>query len=503
MLFSQVMSAEFEQDKRIFNNYLKAGKLDEAKAYLKEKSPGLSKKRWLRFGLKLANGYIEKGDLVNGVDCLTLIPYKTRKTKKLTQKYGLIVADEYIKKRDFKKALEYYQLVQNKPMINRVAQVLEGNRLYQKRDYELAILKYRQSGFSNLEDKILSCYQAHGLRFLQLKQYDKVTDYFKDTGKAELIAWGYKRIADDYRDNGYFEKAKVFYRYAISAYEKLLKDFNFNWKAQHNVDRLHSIIALDKLPKTEAEKTDITYLESLLYGVGKYCRLLRKESIFYYCNESVKETIDNSFYGDYVENHRKTGLSTNTYIYSYQMIYQNRKIQEKRDLIRVLGKTDRKMKKKQWNTQTVLFQEIIFSPVGLLGPGWQQYNDCKIVGEEIINGRKLLVIECIPKYPLKDNEQSFVFGRAWVDPEDYSILKTEWEPKALTRIRTTNSPFKNMRLSFVVEYGLKRGDIRYPTRAVYVEKQLDKKGGLNTCLSLDIRYDAHRFFKVGTETKFK
>ncbi len=251
----------------------------------------------------------------------------------------------------------------------------------------------------------------------------------------------------------------------------------------------------------EEKELDIK-LKNILRGVGKYCAQLEEESIYFYCEEHVTENIYNPI---------KTRIRRNNYVYSYQLVEKNNVFQETRKLIRNSGsrrRYDVRNRRDRWDSTSVIFKKVIFGPQGIFGLFWQAHYDYKIIGEDILDKKKTIIIEAIPKNPLKKNsvmKNNLLYGKAWIKADDYTVLKIEWDPKSVAYANNLQKFAKNqgtnLRLSLITEYLFEKNGIRYPTKGLYSEYTVNKRGKKQILLTLSAKYKKFKFFKVDTETR--
>ena len=113
-------------------------------------------------------------------------------------------------------------------------------------------------------------------------------------------------------------------------------------------------------------------LNEILKKCAEYCQKLETSSLYYICTEEIKERI---FYSSRpvmgIKRHTRF-FKENTYIYDYQLIRKDKKINERRILIKENGKK-KNIKNAQLKTKRFYHEYVIFGPVGLLG-GKQQRN---------------------------------------------------------------------------------------------------------------------------------
>lgn len=480
LLFSNLFFGQNNTIGEKFSVLIKNSKLKEAKEFLKKKDMVYGSKILKTYYIKLGNAFISDKQYSNALSCFKAFSNPKIKTKRIIKKLTKLLGERYLKKRNYKKALEFFKTVGDENLVNRLSHVLKGDEALLKKKYDLALNYYKSSGFL---DRIAKCYGI---------------------------------IADEYNNNGDFQLAKSFFKKAIEEYTSLLKSFDFIWFEEYNKDRLRCISKLKRIKKKPEDNEQKIILKKILKGAGTYSAKLRDESIYFYCKEFVKESRDYSVSGSSnrfdpdIRGHRRNrrgGRKNKTFINSYQLIQKGESIKETRQFLRNVSRGSKFSKKVNWKSASVVFQKIIFGPLGMLEFSWQPYNSYTIIGKETINNEKAIIIECIPEYPLEKKTHRFnnyLFGKIWISVNDYSVLKIEWEPKSIAFVNNTLNTVSlssQTRFKYTIEYFLKRNGIRFPTKGYYSEYFVNEKGKKNIYLELGIKYSDFRFFNVATTSE--
>jgi len=265
------------------------------------------------------------------------------------------------------------------------------------------------------------------------------------------------------------------------------------------------------------EKTEQIKLTEILKKTREYCSRLKHAAFDYVCLEEISERINHS--RDIVQNilvrtpssipsRFETRFKTpkkiekNKYIYDYQLIRKDYKTKECRIL---LEENSKKKNEKDAQLKTILFcyQKVLFGPIDLLSEYKQHYHDYKIIKEEILNGEKALVIEAIPKSSLK---QRHLFGKIWVKEGDFSILKIEWNQKAIGNFQIIEEIAKRYKadpqITLISEYSIEKNGIRFPSRYFIEEAYISQKGKKFIRSETTVIYKDYKFFTVETEIKY-
>ncbi len=251
-------------------------------------------------------------------------------------------------------------------------------------------------------------------------------------------------------------------------------------------------------------------LEIILKKCAEYCEKLAYSSLYFVCNEKVKEEIyrpppvyiisrsGGTYYStDYRQLARK-----NVCVYDYQLIRKNFEISEKRILIEENGK---KKNEKDARLKTRIFahSNLIFGPVGLLSEFWQEYYNYTIIKREKFKKNKVIIIEATPFFYMKTSN---LYGRIWVREEDFSIVKIEWEPESIQNYELIEELAKKLNakpeLEFLAEYDFEKNGIRFPSKCSITERYLRQRGGGYTRSKTTITYKDYKFFTVETEVKY-
>lgn len=251
-------------------------------------------------------------------------------------------------------------------------------------------------------------------------------------------------------------------------------------------------------------------LEIILKKGAEYCEKLAYSSLYFVCNEKVKEEIyrpppvyiisrsDGTYYStDYRQLARK-----NVCVYDYQLIRKNFEISEKRILIEENGK---KKNEKDARLKTRIFahSNLIFGPVGLLSEFWQEFYNYTIIKREKFKKNRVMIIEATP---IPNMKTSNLYGRIWVREDDFSIVKIEWEPESIQNYELIEELAKKLsakpELEFLAEYDFEKNGIRFPSKCSITERYLRQRGGSYTRSKTIITYKDYKFFTVETEVKY-
>lgn len=254
-------------------------------------------------------------------------------------------------------------------------------------------------------------------------------------------------------------------------------------------------------------------LADVLEKGSEYCEKLEKAAFNFVSNEKIIEIIDitDEWAGrDQVLKLVKDlpgawgpskKIKKNTFIYDYQLIKKGGRTKETRILLEENGK-EKYEKNAKLKTHMFYYEKPIFGPIGLLSEYWQNYHDYKILGEVKLKKKKAIVIEAIPNSSLKENP---LYGKIWIDKNNFSILKIEWQPESMRDfkiIEETAKKYKSMpKITFISEYDIEKNGINFPTKVFIREAYLGKKGKFIKS-ETTIIYENYKFFTVETEIKY-
>ena len=252
-------------------------------------------------------------------------------------------------------------------------------------------------------------------------------------------------------------------------------------------------------PQGISEKNDEQEsLEVILWKTGEYCYLLEKAVIDFICLEEVQEEINWS--KDYPS--MRPWLKKNTYVYDYQYVKENYRIEESRILLKENGR-----KKHENNaglkTSTFQYQNVLYGPIDLLNWGRQALYEYRIKTDEMVDDEAFVVLEAIPK-SLEDYN---AYGKIWIKKDDFSIMKIEWNPKSIrgyVRIEETAERYESEPdIIIITEFNYEKNSIRFPSKHSIQEAYIDEKGKRFVRSELTTVYSDYKFFTVETETIIK
>jgi hypothetical protein len=256
------------------------------------------------------------------------------------------------------------------------------------------------------------------------------------------------------------------------------------------------------------EENEEEKLADILRRAGQYSERLEKASLDFVCLEEITEKIDYS--RDKSDEVRLVGggirtqiriaklKEKNSYLYDYQFIRKGSNKKEKRVLLEKNGK---KAKEEDPQLEIPPFQieNVLLGPIGLLSKYMQAHHDYRIIGEEVVEGEKAVVLEAIPRPTLK---RPHCYGKIWVREKDSSVLKIVWEQKSIGNYAIFEERAKKYKAEPVItsisEYGFEKNGLRFPSRDYSEEAYVNEKGRKFVRAQTSIIYRNYKFFTVET-----
>ncbi len=268
--------------------------------------------------------------------------------------------------------------------------------------------------------------------------------------------------------------------------------------------------------KNSSQDNSQEILKQILNKTGEYCERIKGIALYYVCKENiaVKENLYRTVknmnpvqnpYGDlsYYNNARKLKFfrtKKKSLIYDYQLVKKEENLEEKRVLLQ-----ENRKKKQQKNAELKTNYQakyIIYGPVGFLSKYWQYYFDYEIIGEDLINNKKTILLKASPKPANKNNRN---YAKIWIDKNDFSILQIEWEPESIIDYQD-NVKFKNLgdikrTVTWRVTYAIEKNGVKFPSKQFIQDSIIDSSGEKKVLEEISFIYDNYKFFIVDIEYK--
>jgi len=248
-------------------------------------------------------------------------------------------------------------------------------------------------------------------------------------------------------------------------------------------------------------------LAEILKKCSEYCERLAQSSLFFVCEEKIEERIYGYWYLGFSSSYRYTRsdpqkVDKNSYLYDYQLIKKGNQIEERRILLEENGKK-KNDKNAELKTKRFFSRRPIFGPVGLLSKDSQEFYEYKILKEDTLEGRQVIILETKPKSKMENRPN---YGKIWIDKEDSSILKIETEEESIVGYETLRKELEKQGLSPSLKathyYYTKEKGLRFPSRTIFEESYSGAKlrGKIKKSETTFV-YDNYRFFTVEVEVK--
>jgi hypothetical protein len=254
--------------------------------------------------------------------------------------------------------------------------------------------------------------------------------------------------------------------------------------------------------KQSGELSKTVELEGLLKGAAQYCEKLRKAAFHYLCKEKIVETQKPLSIGTDAQNdvaaisndmfYRRaygwvqreivdqTKIQKNEYNYRLKKIRDLVK-EEREVLVETTGKEDppppviidiNDIRK----SIRFLSSKAVFGPITLLDAQRQKKYDFRLLGRQELKGRPTAIIEA---YPKNEKDAQFIYGKIWIDREDFSVLKIKANPNSILGYDKLKKLAEELNtrlfLDLETEFFKYRNGIRFPTQIHFEESY---KGGL-------------------------
>jgi YHS domain-containing protein len=313
-------------------------------------------------------------------------------------------------------------------------------------------------------------------------------------------------------------------------YEKILQDTLSQWtfprKAQNNQPMPFSV-PIDLIFESKNTRDQVVQnnqpefsapSSALMAKVTDYCAKLENAALYFVCSEKIVEKLEPGWqlaqvWAKALDPFEKdplggvmfgSGISgeKNSYAYDYQVIRKEGQISEKRILLEENGKTvpdDGNYPK----TYRFYVNKAIYGPIGLLDRAEQSFYDYGQLKDENVDGRKAYVIDIRPKKPSSIKP---IYGKAWIDQNDGSILKMSIEAESLAGYERISADYESLGvkplISIEIVYGFEKNGLRFPSQIILKEAYRDPRKGKIKISEMTVDYSRYKFFTVGTEVKY-
>jgi hypothetical protein len=265
----------------------------------------------------------------------------------------------------------------------------------------------------------------------------------------------------------------------------------------------------------QAKDSETILLKTILENCAEYCQRLSEVALFFVCEEKIRETIYNRSQRTVVLKSGRTYTMSapemtaqaqdekNKYVYDYQLVRNGKNIKESRILLQENGHK-KSEKNAPLKTKRFNYKHVIYGPIGLLSSDAQQKFDYRLVKERRYRGSKVVIIKATPK---KGKDVDYLYGTIWINKDDFSIVKIEWDQASLKNLKAMENIADQMDakplVSFSSEYKFEKNGIRFPSRFSIQEAYIHKRYRRRLLKSeTTVIYDKYKFFMVDTEIKY-
>jgi len=277
---------------------------------------------------------------------------------------------------------------------------------------------------------------------------------------------------------------------------------------------LSGIINSSQRQKSQNPDNHQAKLNEILKKTAEYCERLKQMALNFVCHENITET---TYSYNKEKVYKKTDASSglvwttelklkksikNSYVYDYQMVKRGKELAEKRILLKENGK-EKHEKDAELKIKRLTFEYLVYGPVGFLSSYWQKSFNYEILGQGNIEGKKTFVIKASPTEP---REENYNFGKIWIDENDFSVSKIEWEPRSVKGFEdqvSSSAGTLKRNLSWTVFYAVEKNGIKFPSQQFIEENYILETGSKHPKYEVSFIYDNYKFFTVETEVKYR
>ena len=180
-------------------------------------------------------------------------------------------------------------------------------------------------------------------------------------------------------------------------------------------------------------------------------------------------------------------------------------IEERRVLLRENDKPLR-LENAALKTQRFRYKYIVFGALGLFGADEQSHYRYRVEREETLWGRPTIVVHAVP---VTAADSLYVWGKAWLDAADGSILKIEWAEESLENYGDIQAFAAGLKakpdLKFSTEFRFFKNGIRFPSQFTMNEGYREESPSSNLRRfeksELAVVWRDYKFFTVEVESK--
>jgi hypothetical protein len=270
---------------------------------------------------------------------------------------------------------------------------------------------------------------------------------------------------------------------------------------------------------------DSAQLALILRSARAYCGKLERAALDFICLEEVEEKLDLSRddqealerAASRVADHepgtltararmeiRRSPKQENSYLYDYQFVRREGKIEEKRVLLKRNG---RKTNLPAPNTRfsNFSYSDVLLAPIQLLDEEFEAFYAYKLLGRGVVSGMDAWILEVAPR--VAGDARRYLGGRLWLKADDASVLKIEWDPATFghyERIQARAEAYEAApEVRSYSEFGVEKNGLRFPSVDFTEEAYRSANGKLFVRARTSVTYRDHKFFTVETSSTLK
>jgi hypothetical protein len=275
---------------------------------------------------------------------------------------------------------------------------------------------------------------------------------------------------------------------------------------------------------TTTPQSDAAQLALILRSAREYCGKLERAALDFICLEEVEEKLDLSrddreameeaaagavkdptgaaFRPRSRFEIRRNPKAENTYLYDYQLVRRDGKIEEKRELLEKNGRRVAPGTPRQ-QLSAFNFADILLAPVRLLDAKFEEYYSYRLLAKETFDGSEAWVLEVLPRLA----GAHYLGGKLWLRTDDASVLRIEWDPATFGHFERIQARGEAYRAAPEVrsysEFGVEKNGLRFPSVDFTEEAYRGANGRLFVRARTNVTYRDHKFFTVETSSTFK
>ena len=259
--------------------------------------------------------------------------------------------------------------------------------------------------------------------------------------------------------------------------------------------------------KVLLNEDDSNILETILTKASEYCASLNELSVSFACREKTKEKKSyapskedlkfrpDQWLSDYnppVRDLPKKGK--NVFVFMYRFSRKDYHIEESRTLLEENGQKkyeeDAHIKTKYYS-----YEDVFFKPIVFFGESFQDDYEYTLIKEDNYKGERAYIIGATP---LSSQITNILQANIWIDQNDLSVLKIEWEQTSLQNygeaVIIAISLHARPNFKFSAEFDTDHNGIRFPSSFSFKELYILKRGGKRYIRTdLSVEYSGYEF----------